>query len=190
MPGLSLTAEYRFMAEIGGRAYPTQAFANTVGGVNGSSGPREKFGTDDFNHSVLVGFRYAFNTAPPPIAPIAPMPPQAGPRTYLVFFDWDRADLTDRARQIVAQAAEASTHTSYTKIEVQGNADLSGTHAYNQRLSLRRAETVAAELVRRGVPRTAIAIEAFWRLASAGPDRAGRARAAEPARRDHPALSL
>ena len=25
-------------------------------------------------------------------------------RTYLVFFDWDRADLTDRARQIIAEA--------------------------------------------------------------------------------------
>jgi outer membrane protein OmpA-like peptidoglycan-associated protein len=82
-------------------------------------------------------------------------------RTYLVFFDWDRADLTDRARQIVAEAAEASTHVQLTQIEVQGNADSSGTPAYNQRLSVRRAETVAAELVRKGVPRTAIEIEAF-----------------------------
>ena len=49
----------------------------------------------------------------------------------------------------------------YTRIEVQGNADRSGTPAYNQRLSLRRAQTVAAELVRNGVPRTAIDIQAF-----------------------------
>jgi outer membrane protein OmpA-like peptidoglycan-associated protein len=78
-----------------------------------------------------------------------------------VFFDWDRADLTDRARQIIAEAATASTHIQYTRIEVQGNADRSGTPAYNQRLSLRRAQTVAAELVRHGVPRTAIDIQAF-----------------------------
>ena len=82
-------------------------------------------------------------------------------RTYLVFFDWDRADLTDRARQIVAAAAQASTRVQATRIEVQGNADKSGTAAYNQRLSLRRAQTVAAELVRDGVPRTAIDIQAF-----------------------------
>ena len=89
------------------------------------------------------------------------MAPQTEARTYLVFFDWDRADLTDRARQIVAAAARTSTSTNTTNIEVQGNADLSGTHAYNQRLSLRRAQTVAAELVRDGVPRTAISIQAF-----------------------------
>jgi outer membrane protein OmpA-like peptidoglycan-associated protein len=78
-----------------------------------------------------------------------------------VFFDWDRADLTARARQIVADAAQAATHTSVTRIEVNGNADRTGTPAYNQSLSQRRAETVAAELVRDGVQRTAIEIHAY-----------------------------
>ena len=157
VPGLSLTAEYRFISEIGGRSYSGQYFSGpTVGAAS------QKFSTDDFNHEVLVGFRYAFNTAQP-VAPavVAPVPAPAPARTYLVFFDWDRADLTDRARQIIAEAAAASTHVSYTKIEVQGNADRSGTPAYNLGLSKRRAETVAAELVRRGVPRTAIDIQAF-----------------------------
>ncbi len=158
VPGLSLTAEYRFVGEIGGRSYKTQEFAGrNVGGGELS------FNTDDFNHSLLVGVRYAFNVAPPapPPAPVVPQPVQAPARTYLVFFDWDRADLTDRARQIITEAAQASTHVQYTRIEVQGNADRSGTPAYNQRLSLRRAQTVAAELVRDGVPRTAIDIQAF-----------------------------
>ena len=157
VPGLSLTAEYRFMSEIGGQSYKEQYF--TTGHTYGE---KQKFGTDDLNHSALIGFRYAFNTPQPP-APIVvqPAPAPAPARTYLVFFDWDRADLTDRARQIIAEAATASTHVQYTKIEVQGNADRSGTPAYNQKLSLRRAETVAAELVRKGVPRTAIEIQAF-----------------------------
>jgi outer membrane protein OmpA-like peptidoglycan-associated protein len=72
-------------------------------------------------------------------------------RTYLVFFDWDRADLTSRAREIVAEAAQASTHVQTTRIEVNGYTDLSGTPAYNQRLSVRRAQTVQSELVRDGV---------------------------------------
>ena len=97
----------------------------------------------------------------PPATTPGPSPAQTAARTYLVFFDWDRADLTDRARQIVSEAAQASTRVQYTRIEVQGNADRSGTPAYNQRLSLRRAQTVAAELVRDGVPRTAIDIQAF-----------------------------
>ncbi len=157
VPGLAFTAEYRFLAEIGGRSYKDQLFT-----VAGKSGGKQSFGTDDFNHSFLLGIRYAFNT-PTPVPPPQPVPvvPQTQARTYLVFFDWDRADLTDRARQIVGEAAQASRQVQTTNIEVQGNADLSGTHAYNQRLSLRRAQTVAAELVRDGVPRQEISIQAF-----------------------------
>ncbi len=157
-PGLSLTAEYRFLGEIGGRSYSEQYYAPRV-----AIGTKQKFGSDDFNHSILVGLRYAFGTPtpPPPPPPVAPAPVAAPTRTYLVFFDWDRADLTDRARQIVAEAAQASSRVQATRIEVQGNADLSGTAQYNQKLSLRRAQTVAAELVRDGVPRTAIDIQAF-----------------------------
>ncbi len=157
VPGLALTLEYRFLGEIGGRDYHEQYFAPRT-----AVGVRLKEGSDDFNHSILLGVRYAFGapTPPPPPQPATPAP-QAITRTYLVFFDWDRADLTDRARQIVSEAAQASTKVQYTRIEVQGNADRSGTPAYNQRLSLRRAQTVAAELVRLGVPRTAIDIQAF-----------------------------
>ena len=157
VPGLALTAEYRFMSEIGGRSYKEQYFAPRV-----AVGTKQKFATDDFNHSFLLGVRYAFNTpTPAPVVQPQAVPAQQPARTYLVFFDWDRADLTDRARQIVAEAAQASTRVQYTRIEVQGNADRSGTPAYNQRLSLRRAQTVAAELVRDGVPRAAIDIQAF-----------------------------
>ena len=157
VPGLAFTAEYRFLGEIGGRSYKDQLFT-----VAGKTGGKQSFGTDDFNHSFLLGVRYAFNTpTPPPVAQPVPQQPVQPARTYLVFFDWDRADLTDRARQIIAEAAQASSRVQATNIEVQGNADLSGTHAYNQRLSLRRAQTVAAELVRDGVPRTAISIQAF-----------------------------
>jgi outer membrane protein OmpA-like peptidoglycan-associated protein len=82
-------------------------------------------------------------------------------RTYLVFFDWDRADLTDRARQIIGDAAQNARNTRSTRIEVSGHADRSGTPQYNQRLSQRRAEAVAAELVRQGVARNEIGVQAF-----------------------------
>ena len=160
IPGLALTADARFNVQTSKDTFHGD-------GLLFANGPRvrgsERLDTQ-FNIGGVIGVRYAFNAAPPPPPPapavVAPAPAAAS-RTYLVFFDWDRADLTARARQIVAEAASASTHTSYTKIQVSGNADTSGTHAYNQRLSLRRAETVAAELVRDGVPRAAIAIQAF-----------------------------
>ena len=154
VPGLAFTAEYRFLGVLG-----KQTFTGTdTGGRRGNVDISE-----NLNHSVVLGVRYAFNTPspPPPPAPVAPAPAPAPARTYLVFFDWDRSDLSDRARQIVGEAAQASTRVQTTRIEVQGNADRSGTPEYNQRLSLRRAQTVAAELVRDGVPSSSIDIQAF-----------------------------
>ena len=139
------------------RSYDYQFFAPNVAGRS-----RLRH-SDNFNHSALVGVRYAFNTPQPPPPPVvqAPAPVQQVARTYLVFFDWDRADLTDRARQIIAEAAQATTRTQVTRIEVAGHADRSGSPAYNQGLSQRRAQTVAAELVRLGVQREAISVQAF-----------------------------
>ncbi len=156
VPGLAITAEYRFFGILG-----NEQFRATSLSTPGAKGPYNI--TENLNHSGVLGVRYAFNTpvpVPPP-PPAAPAPVVAPTRTYLVFFDWDRADLTDRARQIVAEAAQASTRVQSTQIEVQGNADLSGTPQYNQKLSLRRAQTVAAELVRDGVPTGEIQIQAF-----------------------------
>jgi outer membrane protein OmpA-like peptidoglycan-associated protein len=90
-----------------------------------------------------------------------PAPASATARSYLVFFDWDKATLTDRARGIIQDAATNSSKVAYTKIDVNGYTDTSGTPQYNQGLSVRRANAVAAELVRDGVPRGAIAIAGF-----------------------------
>ncbi len=156
VPGLAVTTEYRFLGILGDQTFQAENFTPT--GVRSGN---YKI-TENLNHSFLLGVRYAFNQPQPaPVAAVQPIPAVTPARTYLVFFDWDRADLTDRARQIIAEAAQASTRVQYTRIEVQGNADRSGTPAYNQGLSLRRAQTVAAELVRQGVPRTAIDIQAF-----------------------------
>ena len=75
-----------------------------------------------------------------------------------MFFDWDRADLTARARQIVAEAAQSSLQVRATRIEVNGYTDLSGTVAYNTKLSERRAAGVRDELLRDGVPAGEIAV--------------------------------
>jgi len=156
--GLSLTLEYRFLGTVGDRTYPF--VTSYAGGPYLSGRLREN---DAYNHSVLLGVRYAFHVTPPPPPPAPPAPaPVAQPtRTYLVFFDWDRADLTARARQIVAEAAQASTRVQVTRIEVNGYTDLSGTARYNQGLSVRRAQSVEAELVRDGVPRNEIVARGF-----------------------------
>ena len=147
VPGLSLTAEYRYMATL----EQTIPVSNPAVG-----GPRNTTATPQ-NHSLFFGIRYAFGASPAMPVAVAPEPA----RTYLVFFDWNRDDLSDRARQIIADAAANSRRVQTTRIEVAGHADRTGTAQYNQRLSERRAENVAAELVRRGVPRNEIATVGF-----------------------------
>ena len=163
IPGLSLTAEYRFLGLAGDRTYHYQYASNRPLATGGATARADLRFNDDYNHSVLVGVRYAFNAAPPPppAAPVAAVPTREAARTYLVFFDWDKADLTPRARQVVAEAAQATTRVQVTRIQVNGYTDTSGTPRYNQGLSVRRAQTVANELVRDGVPRGAISMQGF-----------------------------
>jgi outer membrane protein OmpA-like peptidoglycan-associated protein len=157
-PNLSLYLEGRYLGTSGTRTY-TATF-QTVGYKaqhNVSLG-------NEGNESAIIGVEYAFASPPPPPPPPPPPAPPPAPqvaRTYLVFFDWDRADLSARAQQIVAEAAQASTHTQTTKIEVNGYTDLSGTAAYNQKLSVRRAESVEAELVKDGVAQGEIEIHGY-----------------------------
>jgi outer membrane autotransporter protein len=110
-----------------------------------------------------IGVRLTFGAPPPPPPALVPAaaPAPAAARSYLVFFDWDKATLTGRARQIIREAAESSTRVAYTRIEVNGYTDTSGTPKYNQGLSVRRAQAVAGELVRDGVPASAISIRGF-----------------------------
>jgi OmpA-OmpF porin, OOP family len=170
--GLSATAEYRFWTMLGPQSHSAQSIG-TVGGYDTSrsygpaSGNRDTM--TDFNHSLMLGLRYEFNPAPPPPPPApeqaAPAPAQS--RTYLIFFDWDKSVLTDRARAIVATAAQTSTRTQTTRIEVNGYTDNSAARPgpqgvrYNLALSVRRAQAIQAELIRDGVPGTAIDIHGF-----------------------------
>jgi OOP family OmpA-OmpF porin len=157
VPGLAITTEYRFLGTLEPKLNIDRTGGPARGDVPGS------FKSSNYNHSALIGLRYNFGVAAPaPIVAEAPLParPEVA-RTYLVFFDWNRADLTDRARQIIGEAANASRTARATRIEVAGHADRSGTPAYNQRLSQRRADVVAAELVRQGVSRGDIGVTAF-----------------------------
>jgi iron complex outermembrane receptor protein len=92
---------------------------------------------------------------PPPV--VAPAP---APRSYLVFFDFNKSDLTPQAVNIVDMAAKTASATKVTKLEVTGHTDTVGSDAYNMRLSRRRAESVAGELEKQGIASSEIEIVA------------------------------
>jgi OOP family OmpA-OmpF porin len=94
-------------------------------------------------------------TPPPVVAPAA-----TTPKSYLVFFDFNKSDLTSQATAIVDQAAKNAGPAKVTKLEVTGHTDTVGSDAYNMRLSRRRAESVAAQLEKDGIPSSEIEIVA------------------------------
>ncbi len=126
-------------------------------------------------HTVILGLRFAFAAppAPPPPAPAAAPAPVAAPaatpappaamakQNFIVFFDFDKSNLTPEGQKIVDAAAAAYKKGGSAKISLAGYTDLAGTAAYNLKLSQRRAETVRAALVKDGVPDNQIAASWF-----------------------------
>jgi iron complex outermembrane receptor protein len=96
--------------------------------------------------------------APPPPAPVAAAPSVA--HSYMVFFDFNKSDLTAQAVAIVDQAAKNAAPAKATEITVTGHTDTVGSDAYNMRLSRRRAESVAAELEKQGIKSSEIELVA------------------------------
>ena len=87
-----------------------------------------------------------------------PPPPPPPPPTYNIYFDYNSSLLDPSAREIVRLAADSYKAGSPGTIQVIGYTDPSGSGPYNQKLSLKRASVVAAQLVQDGVPRSSLTV--------------------------------
>ena len=169
---LQLTLDYRYFAT------EDPVFTTSTG---------TNFDADYRSHSIMVGLRWTFGEAKPrpaarpkpapkpaPVArpkpkpapepkpaPVAKPKPKPAPpitRSFLVFFDWDKSDITPEARRVISQAAANSRKAGVTRITLTGHADRSGPERYNMALSLRRAKAVKREMMRNGVAAKDIAV--------------------------------
>jgi OOP family OmpA-OmpF porin len=120
--------------------------------------PRTPFfggGTAEFEkdeHTLMLGIRFDLQSdhgAPPPREE-APPPPER-PREFIVFFGFNKSNLTAEAQRVVHEAAEAARQFGSATILVVGHTDTSGSPSYNLRLSLRRASAVKAGLAHEGI---------------------------------------
>ena len=68
-----------------------------------------------------------------------------------VLFAFNSAELTPDARELLAGISPRLVDGSVQEVMVKGHTDSVGADAYNDKLSLRRAESVAAYLVSQGV---------------------------------------
>ncbi|MGX7951407.1 OmpA family protein [Tsuneonella sp. HG249] len=101
----------------------------------------------------------------PPPPPPPPPPPVVAPvcnkGPYIVFFEWDKDDITPEAATILNNAVSAYANCGAASVMLAGHADRSGSTQYNVGLSQRRAANVRSYMSARGVPDTRIATEAF-----------------------------
>jgi outer membrane protein OmpA-like peptidoglycan-associated protein len=92
---------------------------------------------------------------PPPPTPMPqPLPPPSAKRIILrgVHFDFNKSDIRPDSRPILNEAAEILKENPGVRISVEGHTDAIGSDAYNDKLSLRRAEAVFRYLVNQGIP--------------------------------------
>jgi outer membrane protein OmpA-like peptidoglycan-associated protein len=94
------------------------------------------------------------------VEPAAP-PAEPLPESGLVYFDFDRAELNAEAQSTMDRIIADIQGRDLGGITVGGHTDTAGPPDYNMQLSQRRANTVAAELVRSGIPATIVTTEAF-----------------------------
>jgi len=80
------------------------------------------------------------------------------PQKFLVFFDFNRADLRADAQSIVAEAADYAKRNGKVRISATGHADTAGSPAYNLALSERRARAVMTELAKMGFSQNDIGV--------------------------------
>jgi len=92
---------------------------------------------------------------PPPPAPVEAAPPPVPTKEKIVLrgvhFDFNKANIRDDAKPILNQAAETLKEHGNITVTVEGHTDSIGTEAYNQKLSVRRADAVRDYLAAQGV---------------------------------------
>ena len=115
---------------------------------------------DDFrNHTLTLGFRFDLASdeqpAPPPPPPAPPAPPPPPPPTvmhFIVFFGFNKCNITSEADSVLSQAASTAKSSGAASISIVGHTDTSGSSKYNQNLSLCRANAAKTNLAGKGVP--------------------------------------
>jgi OmpA-OmpF porin, OOP family len=150
-PGTELTMNYRYLRSDGGEFHEQNGLV------------RDAYVTDDMDdQAITIGMRFDLHPDSVREAPMAPLvqaepepmretaPPPA-PRQFLVFFGFNKSNLTSDAQGVVSTAADTAKQMGSAQLIIVGHTDTSGSDTYNQNLSERRAATVRAALASQGI---------------------------------------
>ncbi|WP_262691344.1 OmpA family protein [Kordiimonas aestuarii] len=167
---VQLIREFDGGMELGLGARHFRTFDNTMNSEDGNVGYAVR------NNEVFVRLGWKFGgdepkrvePTPAPVARPTPKPepvvtpqvkeepkpepkPAPLPGPFMVFFDFDKSDITPDAARIIREAAKAFKDQKTVRLMATGHTDTAGTQEYNMRLAKRRAEAVKAALIAEGV---------------------------------------
>jgi len=150
---LDLTVNYRYL-NVDSPSYSAQIGQNDFASANLE---------DVQKHTLTIGLRYDLyaDEAPVVMAPPAPpaLPPTvAEPEQFVIFFGFDKCNITAEADAVLGEAASAAKSQGSVKVSIVGHTDTMGSDAYNKKLSDCRANAARTNLVAKGI--SAASIEA------------------------------
>jgi outer membrane protein OmpA-like peptidoglycan-associated protein len=139
--------------------YTQYSYKENLGDLNFRDNTGAKVESDYKNQALTIGLRYRFGTTTK-LAQAAPASPIATDksRTYMVFFDFNKSEITAEAETILKNAVTAMREGRVIKLEISGHADRSGTDQYNQALSQKRAEAIKAAIANLGIQTESVKI--------------------------------
>ncbi len=100
---------------------------------------------------ALMAALDALEVRPVAMAEPAPPAPPAIPGPYVVFFDFDKAELTDQAKVVLANVARDADSAKIMRVFTSGHTDRAGADSYNDALAKMRVEAVAKYLITSGI---------------------------------------
>ena len=141
---LDLTLTYRYLHVN----QPTYSDAAPYSGT-------DTYAFDDLEkHTVTVGLRYDLYADEAPVVVAPPPPPPPPPvvtKQFVVFFGFNKSNLTPEAMSVIKEAAAVAKSQGSASILVIGHTDTVGSNKYNDALSLRRSGAVKKGLIGEGV---------------------------------------
>lgn len=130
-----------------------------------------RFGAEKASHSTQTAPAMPVaSTGPAPKPVAAPMTarpakptmqpveadPAPLPKPFIVYFDFDKSEITSQGRNIINAAAKAYSDFKAIEIHATGHTDTSGPEIYNEKLAQARVEAVRNALVQKGIPASKI----------------------------------
>ena len=155
-PVLAAGVEYAILPELAARLeYQWTARVGNYGKAQVKNGPAPRERDTEFSPNmgtVALGLSYRFGQGQAPMpAPEAKVVNKTFNLNSDVTFAFGKADLKPQARGTLDGIYSEIAQVSHANVKVAGYTDRIGSDAYNQKLSQKRAESVANYLVARGV---------------------------------------